>query len=57
MNHREAAVAHPDPTAPMAGTPKFPKIRTQLAATFSRLPATTASRTGATVPSACNVWR
>ena len=57
MNQREIAVAHPEPTAPIAGAPRLPKTSTQLAKTLSRLARTIVHTIGATRPTACRTWR
>ena len=54
MTHLLSVVAHPDPTAPMAGKPRLPKISTQLKKTLARLATRMTTTMGATRPMA---WR
>ena len=57
MNQRATLDPHADPTAPICGKPRLPKISTQLRNTFRRLAATMVHTTGATRPMACKLCR
>ena len=57
MNHRLAELAHPEPTAPMAGKPRFPKMKTQFRKTLATLARRTVTRMGVTFPMAWRLWR
>jgi len=54
MTHRETLDVHPAPTAPRAGAPRFPKMKTQLKKTLARLAPTMVHTMGETRPMA---WR
>jgi hypothetical protein len=50
---RAITVAHADPRTPIAGAPRFPKIRIQLKTTFTMLARTSATMIGRTTPMPC----
>ena len=50
MNQRLRVVAQPDPTAPRAGAPRFPKMSTQLKKTLARFAKTITTTIGRTRP-------
>ncbi len=57
MYTREKHVAQPEPSAPMARTPKCPYTRIQLPATFTRFAVMSANMIGVTRFMACKYRR
>ena len=57
MNQRATLDPHAEPTAPICGTPRLPKMSTQLRNTFRRLAATMVHTMDDTRPMACRLWR
>ena len=53
MNMRATSVAHAEPRTPIAGAPRWPKIRTQFPTALTIFAATSASITGRTRFMAC----
>ena len=57
MNHRLSVVAQPDPTAPIAGAPKFPKMSIQLKKTLAAFARRITTTIGPTRPIDCRPCR